>query len=132
CGPCIATFPYLIEWDKQYKKDGLTILGATTYLGNIGFDKQTGKLKNLEAKQKAEDEDNMLRDFAAYHKLAHCIMTLTEPNWTKATKEFCFAGDMPAALLIDRKGIVRMGRVGGSLDNAEALHAQIKKLLAEK
>src|ERR1700756_3386877 len=31
CGPCKATFPHLREWDSNLKKDGLEILGVTTY-----------------------------------------------------------------------------------------------------
>ncbi len=31
CGPCIKTFPHLREWHKDFQKEGLEILGVTTY-----------------------------------------------------------------------------------------------------
>ena len=48
CGPCIATFPHLKEWDKTYKDKGLVISGMTTYYEKLGFDKEKGKLTRLE------------------------------------------------------------------------------------
>src|SRR5438067_2346421 len=39
CGPCIATFPHLREWNKEYKDKGLEILGVTSYYEKFGFDK---------------------------------------------------------------------------------------------
>jgi hypothetical protein len=38
---------------------------------------------------------------------------------------------IPTAVLIDRKGNVRMVRVGSGEPNAKALEAEMKKLLAE-
>jgi thiol-disulfide isomerase/thioredoxin len=142
CGPCIATFPHLREWSKEYKKDGFEILGVTTYYKQFGFDKEKGRLKrvvtfNKEEKKSegtpltAEQENDMLKDFAGYHKLTHRLMALTQDDFGKASKDYLIQG-IPHAVLIDRQGMVRMVRVGASPDNAEDLHDEIKKLVAEK
>jgi thiol-disulfide isomerase/thioredoxin len=145
CGPCIATFPHLRDWHKDYQKDGLEILGVTTYFEAFGFDKDKGKLKtigkrvkdentgkvNVEGGLKPDEEQDMIKEFAAHHKLAHRLMAVSKDNWTKASKDYGFKG-IPTAVLIDRKGIVRMVKVGSGEANAEALHTEIKKLVAER
>src|SRR5262245_45588908 len=42
CGPCIQTFPHLISMCSDHKKEGLEILGVTTYFEVLGFDKDKG------------------------------------------------------------------------------------------
>ncbi len=130
CGPCIQTFPHLRDWTKEYQKDGLEILGVTTYYEVLSFDKEKGKLKKVDALKSAEEHD-MIKDFAAYHKLTHRLMTVSKDNWMKVSKDYLIQG-IPHAVVIDRKGQVRMVRVGSGQENADALHAEIKKLLAEK
>ncbi|MBI3411885.1 MAG: redoxin domain-containing protein [Planctomycetes bacterium] len=131
CGPCIQTFPHLREWTKEYQKDGFEILGVTTYYEQLGFDKEKGKLKKLESPMTAEEEHGMLKEFAAYHNLTHRLLATSKENWGKAGKDFRVNG-IPHAVLIDRTGIVRMVRVGSGQANAEDLHNEIKKLVAEK
>jgi thiol-disulfide isomerase/thioredoxin len=145
CGPCIATFPHLRDWTKEYKKDGLEILGVTTYFEVFGFDKETGKLtmlkedkdkdKDKETKAppmlKPVDEQNMVKDFVGYHKLTHEILMISKAAWDQASKDYHVEG-IPTAVLVDRQGNVRMVRVGSSEENAQALEEEIKKLLAEK
>jgi thiol-disulfide isomerase/thioredoxin len=131
CGPCIATFPHLREWQKEYNKDGFEILGVTTYFEQFGFDKDGGKLTQLKDKLTAAQEHDMIKDFAGYHKLGHQLMAISKANWQKAATDYAVRG-IPEAALIDRKGNVRLVVVGSSPENAEALHAEIKKLLAEK
>ena len=67
----------------------------------------------------------------AHHKLKHRIMTMSPGNWQKASTAYGVRG-IPHVALIDRKGILRMVRVGSSPDNTEDLHTEIKKLVAEK
>jgi len=142
CGPCIATFPHLREWSKEYKKDGFEVLGVTTYYQRFGFDKEKGRLKpvltfNKEEKKlegtplTPEQENDVLKDFAGHHKLTHRLMALTQADWQKASKDYRVNG-IPHAVLIDRSGIVRMVRVGATPANAADLHEEIKKLVAEK
>jgi thiol-disulfide isomerase/thioredoxin len=131
CGPCIATFPHLREWNREYRDRGLEIVGVTTYYEKYGFDRQTGKLKKADEALKKDQEQEMLKDFAAHHKLDHRLEPLAREEWKKLSTAYSVRG-IPTAVLIDRKGIVRMIKVGSGKANAEALEAEIKKLLDEK
>jgi thiol-disulfide isomerase/thioredoxin len=132
CGPCVATFPHLRDWSKEHGKDGLVILGVTTYYEQFSFDKDKGKLDFLKDKKLSQaDERDMVRAFGEHHKLTHPLLLTTKDNWTKASQDYAVKG-IPTAVLIDRKGVVRMIRVGAGDDNANALHEEMKKLLAEK
>ncbi len=131
CGPCVATFPHLRDWHKDYNSKGLEIVGLTSYYGISGINKETGALERGE-KATAAQENGMLRDFAAFHKLEHRLQAMSKEDWTKiANKEYQVQG-IPTVVLIDRKGIVRMIKVGSGEANAKALDAEIKKLLDEK
>jgi thiol-disulfide isomerase/thioredoxin len=141
CGPCIQTFPHLRDWDKNFKKEGLEIVGVTTYYEVFGFDKDKGTLKRvgklnpenkkIEGGLKTAEEHDMLKDFTTHHKLTHRIMAVSKDNNMKAGKDYMIRG-IPHAVLIDRKGLIRMVRVGSGAENAAALEAEIKKLIAEK
>jgi thiol-disulfide isomerase/thioredoxin len=142
CQPCILTFPHLREWSKEYKKDGLEILGVTTYFERFEFDKEKGRLKQAVKFNKEENKDepttlsperehDMLKDFAGYHKLTHRLMAVAKADWKKASMDYRITG-IPHAVLIDRQGVVRMVRVGATPQNAAELHDEIKKLVAEK
>ncbi len=130
CGPCIQTFPHLRDWTKEFQKDGFEILGVTTYFERIGFDKEKGSVQKVEPMTPAQEQD-MLKDFAGHHKLSHRLLAVSKEDWGKAGKDYRITG-IPHAVLIDRKGMVRMVRVGSDPANAEALHEEIKKLVAEK
>jgi thiol-disulfide isomerase/thioredoxin len=145
CGPCIATFPHLREWHKEYADQGLEILGVTTYYERYGFDKEAGKLKMVAKAEKDEDtgktkfvgglkpaeELDMIKEFAEHYKLSHRLMPVTMKDWKKLSEDYGVKG-IPTAVLVDRQGNVRMVRVGSGPQNAEDLHAEMKKLLAEK
>jgi thiol-disulfide isomerase/thioredoxin len=131
CGPCIATFPHLRDWSKEFRKEGLEIVGVTTYFEKLGFDKEAGKLKPLQEAMKPAEEHDMLKDFIAHHKLTHEILVVSKDAWKKASDDYRFRG-IPTAVLIDRQGVVRMVRVGSGPQNAADLEAEIKKLLAQK
>jgi thiol-disulfide isomerase/thioredoxin len=131
CGPCIATFPHLKDWHKEYGKDGLVILGATTYYEKFGFDREKGKLVKADEDLTAAQEQDMIKAFAAHHELKHELLVLNKDNWKKAGEDYAVRG-IPTVALIDRHGDIRMIRVGSGQANADALEEEIKKLIAEK
>jgi thiol-disulfide isomerase/thioredoxin len=131
CGPCIDTFGHLRDWSKEFQKDGLEIVGVTTYYERFGFDKDKGTLKKAENNLTPGEEHDMLKDFVGYHKLTHRIMTVSKEAWQKAGEAYSVQG-IPHAVLIDRKGAIRMVRVGSGPENAAALQEEIRKLIAEK
>ena len=72
----------------------------------------------------------MLKDFATHHKLSHRLMVVPQEEWKRAGTEYKLRG-IPHAVVIDRQGVIRMVRVGATPENAEDLHEEIKKLLAQ-
>jgi thiol-disulfide isomerase/thioredoxin len=131
CGPCVGAFPHLIELNKEYKDKGLEILGVTTYYETVGFDKEKGTTKRLEDKMTKDEEHEMLKEFAAHHKLDYRLMTLNKDERKRVYDEYKVKG-IPQVVLIDRKGNVRMIKVGNTEENAKAVAEMVKELIAEK
>lgn len=131
CGPCTATFPHLREWHKEYKDKDLEIVGLTTYYEKYAFDPKTGTLEEAQQDLSKEQEQKMLKDFAAHHKLEYHLTVLPRKEMDKVSDAYKVEG-IPQAVLIDRKGLVRMVKVGAEKENAEDLAKMIKKLIAEK
>jgi thiol-disulfide isomerase/thioredoxin len=133
CGPCIKTFPHLIDWNKDFKDKGLEIVGVTTYYGIGEFDKDKGTIKRPEkgATVSTKDEQGMLKDFVAHHKLKHTIMTVSKDDWNKIVLGNYSVTGIPTVVLIDKNGKVQMVKAGNTEENAKALEAKIKELLAE-
>jgi thiol-disulfide isomerase/thioredoxin len=131
CGPCVATFPHLRDWNTEYKKKGLEIVGVTTYFEGFDFDKKAGKLTRAKDKLSNTQEQDMLKGFAEHHKLQHRLVMVPRDEWGKVCKGFKVTG-IPHVVLLDRKGNVRMVKVGSGEENAKALEKTIKELVAEK
>jgi thiol-disulfide isomerase/thioredoxin len=130
CGPCVATFPHLREWHNEYKDKGLEIVGVTTYFKSVAFNAKSGKLEEAQQDLSKEQEQKMLTDFAAYHKLEYHLTVLPEKENDKVTEDYKVEG-IPQAVLIDRKGVVRMIKVGAEKENANDLAKMIKQLIGE-
>jgi thiol-disulfide isomerase/thioredoxin len=128
CGPCRAVFPHLIEWNEKYKNKGLEIVGLTTYYKRFGFDK--GNLVKAANPLTSGEEQDMLKSFVSHNKLTYRIEALPADAWKTASGNYKVRG-IPTAVLIDRKGNVRMVKVGSGKENAEALEGMIKKLIEE-
>lgn len=126
CGPCRIVFPHLIEWNEIYKKDGFETIGVTRFYYNP---------PNVEPKVKGDkitDEDieraeiKFLNQFKAKERLNYDFsVTRGDENQRNYG-----ATNLPTAVLIDRKGVIRFIRTGAG--DEENLEKQIKKLLAEK
>lgn len=130
CRPCIATFPHLRDWHMEYKDKGLEIVGVTTYYESFEFDKDTGKLARAKDKLTAAQEQDMIKDFAEHYKLTHRLTTLPRDLRSEVYDAYKVKG-IPTAVLIDRKGNVRLVKVGSGETNAKAIDEMIQKLIAE-
>lgn len=126
CGPCIATFPHLVEWNEKYADKGLVIIGATRYY-KYDWDTDAKRIKK-DANLTPEAEEAAMVQFAEHHKLKHRFMVT--PTGSKFQTDYAVSG-IPQAVLIGRDGKVRMIKVGSGSANAAALHHEIEKLLAE-
>jgi thiol-disulfide isomerase/thioredoxin len=126
CGPCIATFPHLRDWNTNYGPRGLVVIGATRYY-EYDWDDDGKKIK-AEKGLSPELEQAALVRFGAHHELKHRFAVV--PKGSDFQTAYGVTG-IPQVVLIDRSGTVRMIRVGSGDKNAHDLEAMIKKLLAE-
>jgi thiol-disulfide isomerase/thioredoxin len=129
CGPCIATFPHLIEWHEKYAEKGLVILGATNRY-NYRWDDETNKATRAPQGEEVsiEEELAMLEKFREQHKLHHGFFVT--PKGSRYSAEYGVTG-IPQAALIDKEGKVQMIRIGSGSANAIALEAKIQELLEQ-
>ncbi|MFN3419670.1 MAG: redoxin domain-containing protein [Pyrinomonadaceae bacterium] len=116
CAPCLAAFPHLSEWHREYSGKGLVIIGITRYYGNI-YDKPVSKNEELEYLRRFKEQYKLPYDFAVARDQG--------PHLTFG------ATALPTAVLIDKKGIVRFVEVGTSESRIEELQEMIVRLLAE-
>ena len=126
CGPCIATFPHLREWNEHFAKDGLVIVGATKYY-KYKWDAEQKRSVRVQEDLSKEDERKETEKFLAHHQLKHPIAFFESNDFSEAFK----VTGIPQAVVIDRKGNVRLIKVGSGEANAKAIEAMIKKCLAE-
>ncbi len=117
CGPCLAAFPSLIDWDQSFQKDGLEILGVTRYFGEAEGAKVNNQ-KELEFLQRFRKNERLPFDFVVGKDNINQIIY--------------GASSIPTAVLIDRKGVIRYIETGSSASREEEIREMIVKLLAEK
>ncbi len=115
CGPCIETFPSLIEWNKKFANDGLVILGVTRYY-NQAEGAQVTDAQEFEFLKKFKESNNLTYDFIVGNDNTNQI------NFS------AFA--LPTTVIIDRKGIIRYVETGAGRE--EDIQRTLEKILAEK
>jgi thiol-disulfide isomerase/thioredoxin len=117
CAPCQAALPSMGEWQRRFKDRGLTIIAFTQYHDET--------LNGRAVKTKAEYD--ALRSFRRANRLPFGVAaaeTLTTAARYNVTS-------IPAAILIDRRGVVRYLSVGSNEDDLKELEQMIVKLLDE-
>lgn len=125
CGPCIATFPHLIDWHEKYADRGLVILGATRFY-NYKWDDEAGR--PVRGDQVSEDDEiAMLENFRQLHKLHHGFFIT--PADSDYQKKFNVTG-IPQAVLIDKSGKIALVRIGSGEENARDIESKVQELLA--
>lgn len=127
CGPCIMTFPHLIEWQETYGPKGLQVVGVTRQYG-YAWNADDKKAEKASGEVTLEEELAMLNQFMASHDLKHPSMVTPEDS--SMNRDYGVTG-IPHAVLIDKAGYVRLIRVGSGDQNAKEIHDMIEKLLAE-
>jgi thiol-disulfide isomerase/thioredoxin len=145
CGPCLAAFPHLREWHETYAGQGLEVIGVTTYYGYAGFDKETGRVRQVGRIEVDEDtgrkklvnrltpdaERATVKDFAAYHRLRYRLLMYSPAEWRNTVQKLQLRA-YPTVVLFDREGKHRATHVGGTPQTARAIEADLRRLLAEK
>ena len=126
CGPCIATFPHLKEWNEKYADKGLVMIGLTRYY-NFAWDDETNKAKRSTTPVSADQEQEMLKKFAEQHDLHHRFAIQKKDG---TTSEYYAVSGIPHVVLIDREGKIRLIRVGSGEENAKAISEMLEKLIS--
>ncbi len=129
CGPCIATFPHLREWNEEYGDKGLVIIGLTNYY-KYKWDEDANRAARAPAGEEVtpEEEQKMLAKFAEEHDLKHRFAIQDG----SAMAEYYAVSGIPHVVVIDQEGKVRMIRVGSGDANANAIGGLLKELLSDK
>jgi thiol-disulfide isomerase/thioredoxin len=117
CGPCFDAFPAFSEWHQDLSREGLVILGVTRYYG---------RAEGIDVDQPNEIE--FLKRFRAKEKLPYDFVVTKDQQ----AQILYTATALPTAVIIDRKGNVRMVESGTNPERIEEMRAMILKLLAEK
>lgn len=126
CGPCIATFPHLREWNEKYADKGLVMIGLTRYY-NMRWDEDAKRAVRATGDDKVppEEEHEMLEKFAGHHGLAHRFAIQED----RETSDYYAVTGIPHVVVIDQQGKVRLIRVGSGDANAKDIEAMLEKLL---
>lgn len=126
CGPCIAAFPHLREWQEKYADKGLVIVGLTNYY-NFTWDDAAGRATRAQGEEKVppEKEREMLVKFAESQNLHHRFAIQKD----KALADYYAVSGIPHVVVIDREGKVRLIRVGSGDKNAKDIGEILEKLL---
>ncbi|MFI4875541.1 MAG: TlpA family protein disulfide reductase, partial [Blastopirellula sp. JB062] len=127
CGPCIATFPHLRDWSKEFGDEGLVIIGVTGYYNYGWNEEKMAPEPSRGAEVSPEDEQAMLQKFAAAHELKHVFAI--DPDGKMA--QYYAVSGIPHIVLIGKDGKIAMVKVGSGEANAKALEAKIKELIGE-
>jgi thiol-disulfide isomerase/thioredoxin len=128
CGPCIATFPHLKEWNAKYADKGLVMIGLTRYY-NFEWDETTGKVKRSQGKVAASDEQKMLAKFAESHGLTHRFAVQGQES---TLDDYYGVTGIPHVVVIDQEGKIRLMKVGSGEANAKAIGEMLEQLLTGK
>jgi thiol-disulfide isomerase/thioredoxin len=129
CGPCIATFPELRKWHEKYGNKGLVIIGLTDYF-NYAWNEEAGRAAKSTLKVTLEQEQAMLRKFAAHHDVPFRfgIHTGIRSLDGELAKYYKVTG-LPHVVIIDRAGKIRLLREGSGEQNAKDITELLEKLL---
>jgi peroxiredoxin len=131
CQPCRESLAALRELAERRKGRGVEVLGVTRSFGRFTFDKKTGRLGEAEPPLAPEQERAMLRDFAAYHRLGFPLLALEGDAAGRAFAAYG-ASRLPLTVLLDRRGAVRLVKVGAGKETSEAIDRVLEDLLREK
>lgn len=124
CGPCIATFPHLREWNEQYGDKGLVMIGVTSYY-DYEWDESAQRAKKAADDITPEAEHEMLKKFAEFHSLKHRFALQTD----RSLSEYYAVTGIPHVVVIDQQGKIRMVRVGSGEKNANDISGLLAELL---
>src|SRR5262245_47480924 len=127
CGPCIATFPHLREWNEKYGDKGLVMIGVTNYY-NYKWDAEAKKAGRVQDKVTPAEEQEMLVHFAESHDLKHRFAIESQ----RSLSDYYGVSGIPHVVVIDQEGKIRLMKVGSGEANAKDIAELLEQLLGQK
>lgn len=117
CVPCQEAFPGLRKFYKEFRGQGLEVVGVTRYYGSYG-------------KERDLDKDTEFGKMAGFIK----EFNMTWPVIYDASDAFTSYGvaSIPSVAVIDRKGVCRMLHVGYSAETFAKFRKEVIEILNEK
>ncbi len=128
CGPCIASFPHLVEWQKEYGDQGFQVVGVTQYYNFIWPDDADRPQEAEEGKGDPKQEQAALTKLTKQFELNYptAVMKDAEDFYT-----YYAVSAIPHMVLVGRDGKVRKVNAGISEEIAKKLGEEIQQLLKE-
>jgi thiol-disulfide isomerase/thioredoxin len=117
CGPCLRAFPHLTDWHERYKDRGLVVLGITKYYGHGNGREMT-----------PAEELGFLERFKKQYNLTYGVAVTETDNNHRSYGVTA----IPTAVLIDRRGVIRLVTTGTGGGNETEIAATIERLLEEQ
>ncbi len=121
----------LQNWRKEFQDKGLEVVAVTLYPSEFGhplrFNPETDKVTKVKDSTAANDR-KQVRAFATAHGLPFPLLMLPEAEAHRVLKVYGVASQ-PQFVVIDRKGVVRLIRVGTKPPALNAVEEEIKTLL---
>jgi len=127
CGPCIMSFPHLVEWQEKYGEDGLQIVGITQYY-NFAWPEDSESPVEAEYQVPPKEEQKVLDRLAKHFKLKH--PTAIVPQDSPLMPYYAQSG-LPHMVLIGRDGKIKRIEMGISGPLVQEIDQQIQDLLDE-
>jgi peroxiredoxin len=148
-GPSRNVMPDLQTWYDKSKIKGLKVVAVSPYGSDFKlhytFDDLTGEVTEADKTLRTTraTDKQLVHDFAAYHKLDFVLLNVSKDEAQRLFETYGIkkrkkkSGAMtrsgtPEFVVIDRKGVVRMIKVGSSPKTREEVHDEIKTLLEER
>ncbi|HST51773.1 MAG TPA: TlpA disulfide reductase family protein [Pyrinomonadaceae bacterium] len=116
CGPCRSSMPKINALSRKYKERGLVVIGLTEFEGNVEGRGAT-----------RAEELAYLREFKRKQNISYGFGVSDD---TKTRHTYAIYS-IPTAVLIDRRGCVRLLTIGASDLEEDELARMIPKLLDE-
>jgi peroxiredoxin len=130
CQPCRDCAADLRRLRERYRDRGAEVLAVTRYYEDFAYDKGTKRVVEAKAKLTREQERETLRDFAAAQRLEYRQLVL---GGDAAREAFAAYGArrLPLTVVLDRRGQVRLVKVGAGKDVSEAVDRAVREALDE-
>lgn len=127
CGPCIAGFPHLVEWQEKYGDEGFQVVGVTQYYGFEWPEGSEGP-QQTQGEIDPEKEQEALAKLTKKHGLKHPTAVLSDPE---ELFSYYAVSAIPHMVLVGRDGKVRKVQAGISDAIAKSYDEKIQELLKE-